>query len=400
MLPLIGASGVLDLSLLYGLSGLATFSRVTTGTYLSSGTILTAAANVPRFEAPGLLLEPQSTNLIAYSVLDAGTHWFYTNATGTANAAIAPDGTTTACAVADNATSGAHTAQMSFAAVSGTVYTVSCLVKAGTATVVQLGLPSATFSGLFYANFNLSSGTVGTSNTPATITPIGNGWYLVSITATATATASSSLNILLTNSNPSAARSVSYVGSGQSLYVWGGQAEALGGVTSVIPTAGSTVTRALDALSLNLARLPWWQTAAGCSLALECDVLTNTPTATVLFGVCGAGGFAAGCNYVAVSGGNINAVPIGGTASGYAALPAPGATLKAAMSIVSGGAVGFAVNGVALSSGSCPAQPLLTTLSILQPPWSLGSGTWNGHAHRLRLWNYPLTAAQLAQVTT
>lgn len=52
------------------IGGAATFARASTGTFLDPGTgkLTSAAAGAPRFEAAGLLIEPQATNKVAYTL--------------------------------------------------------------------------------------------------------------------------------------------------------------------------------------------------------------------------------------------------------------------------------------------------------------------------------------------
>ena len=85
-------------------TNLITFSRASTGTYVDSdGLIKTAVADAPRFdhdpvtgESLGLLIEEERTNLFTYSEEFDDATWLKSNATVTANDAVAPDGTSTA----------------------------------------------------------------------------------------------------------------------------------------------------------------------------------------------------------------------------------------------------------------------------------------------------------------
>ena len=72
--------------------------------------------------------------------------------------------------------------------VSGTTYTFSALVKAGTQRYIQLTAPGAQFVSK-YANFDLQDGVVGSLSAGSTssITSYGNGWFLVSWTVAAAA---------------------------------------------------------------------------------------------------------------------------------------------------------------------------------------------------------------------
>jgi len=225
--------------------------------------MITAPVSTPRqdhnpaspFQPIGLLMEESKANLITYSVLDGGTNWTYAadNTVGTPYAATAPDGTTLAASLADNSTSGQHytTPAATIAVTSGTTYAFSVFVKPGTATDVQLALPSPPFPAITgsyeYTNFNITSGTVVNGCTSCgAIQALSNGWYRLSMTATASSSASMAPVIAFTNNSTSATGGVpSYVGSGEYLYLWGAQFEQTA-LTSYIPTAGASVTRGED----------------------------------------------------------------------------------------------------------------------------------------------------------
>jgi hypothetical protein len=98
--------------------------------------------NIPRLDyslgsCPNILLEPQRTNLMLRSEeFDNATSWTPQNITLTANSSASPSGVTNAETIADNVTLGAHNI---FAAAgnrptstSGTTYTYSAFIKAGT----------------------------------------------------------------------------------------------------------------------------------------------------------------------------------------------------------------------------------------------------------------------------
>lgn len=246
-------SGVLDPHI--------TFTRASTARYFNSaGTLQAAATNAPRFDynpstlqPNGLLIEEARTNVAPVSVPDT-TNWTQTNATLTINSAIAPDGTTTATLAVDNATSGSHTltAVGTFSYVSGTNYSFSIFAKAASARGLQVFTAGAPFATNPYANFDLTSGTVGTSaGVGASMQNVGNGWWRCTMVGLASSsTSATSFVVCLTGNNNSAVRSVSYVGSGTGLYIWGAQTEAGAFPTSYIPTAGAAATRAADVATL------------------------------------------------------------------------------------------------------------------------------------------------------
>lgn len=236
-----------------------TFSRSTTGArYNASGTLESIVTNAPRFDydpatlaLKGVLIEPQRTNL-AFGPFSSQLLTVYTNV------AVSPDGTSNAYQAIDAAASGTHYAYTNggslIAYVSGTGYTCSAYLKAGTASVVQMTFPTAAFGSGQYANFDLSAGVVAASSgVTASIAAAGNGWFRCSITASATASASAGGQVfVMTNNNGSAARLPSYLGTGQSFYVFGPQLEIGSSVSSYIPTTSSAVTRAADQLSLTV----------------------------------------------------------------------------------------------------------------------------------------------------
>src|SRR4029078_473552 len=100
----------------------AVFTRASVGTYYnSSGVLVSAAINTPRFDydpvtlqLKGLLLEDASTNVMLNSGDAGNASWVKSNNVAvapvvTSNQAIAPDGTTTAARVVFPAVSAAST---------------------------------------------------------------------------------------------------------------------------------------------------------------------------------------------------------------------------------------------------------------------------------------------------
>ena len=79
-----------------------TFTRASTATYVDrSGVVRPSAVNQPRSNEHGLLIEHQRTNLLLHSTDLSNAVWGLNSGGGnsitrTANAAIAPDGNTTA----------------------------------------------------------------------------------------------------------------------------------------------------------------------------------------------------------------------------------------------------------------------------------------------------------------
>lgn len=222
----------------------------------SSGNIVSASA--PRFGytnagvSRGIIIEPAATNT-TYPSNDVGA-WDQVNnfvaASSTSNQTAGPDGTTSAAKFSEDTSTSSHfggpTGVTSFTSVP---WTTSIYLKAGTATVAQLlvGSPASTA----YANFNLSTGAVGTTGNGATagIESAGNGWYRCWISYTPSAVSTSGLFICLANNNTSAIRTPNYTGTGAYIYAWGAQVELGTGPTTLIPTTSANVTRSADNVS-------------------------------------------------------------------------------------------------------------------------------------------------------
>ena len=140
------------------------------------------------------------------------------------NTAADPFGMVTADKLIESSANAAHYLSTQAQSVTvGVTYTISIYAKAAERSVIQI-VPSGTTFGTSFANFDLSNGTLGSSNgvTTKKIVSVGNGWYFCSISVTATATVSTGpANFALQNS-PSAARVAAYQGDGTSgVYIWG-----------------------------------------------------------------------------------------------------------------------------------------------------------------------------------
>jgi hypothetical protein len=248
----------------------------------------TAASGVARFdhnpttfESLGLLIEEQRTNLLTYSEQFDNAAWTKTRSSITANTIVAPDGTLTGDKLVEDttATSSHVLIRSSISFTSGTVYTISAYVKAAERTSLRL-LFGVGFSASPAAFFNISTGVISANpsgnSSSASIAPVGNGWYRVSVTATADSTTSVGefTATLVTGTN-----TVSYTGDGYSgIFIWGAQLESGSFSTSYIQTVASQVTRAADAASMTGANFSSWYRADEGTLYAESS--TYSPTAT------------------------------------------------------------------------------------------------------------------------
>ena len=160
------------------------------------------------------------------------------------NAIISPTGTSTADKIIANTTNGFHALRQFSSVTNGLSYTQSIYAKAGEYSVLQL-ITSTGFdgSGLFYRNFILSNGSLGNGTLPAAITPVGNGWYRISVTATATSTnAVGRFNMNVLNAD-TASPNPAYTGDGTSgLFLWGAQLEQSATAGPYVPTTTAAAT--------------------------------------------------------------------------------------------------------------------------------------------------------------
>lgn len=157
-------------------------------------------------------------NLLTYSEQFDNAAWTKTNATVTANAAVAPDGTTTAdkLIVNNGATNGRP--QQAVTTANATVYTVSCYAKAAEWGFIRFRIAEDLAQSVW---FDLTAGAVGTREagwSSASIQSVGNGWYRCSATHTTVGTSVTYRFI------PESADNNSATGDGTSgILIWGAQ---------------------------------------------------------------------------------------------------------------------------------------------------------------------------------
>ena len=197
----------------------------------STGTFTTLTAQTESINGTGM-------NLVLYS--QNYSFWNPTALTVTANSTTAPDATNTASLLTANGSAAQH--YIFQAGTAGTINsfyprTFSIYLKAGTNNFAQVLYGSDVNA---YANFDLSTGALGTvgSTVTATITSAGSGWYRCSVT-TSSSLAAQNVYILIA-SGTSAARFESNSLS-TTIYSWGAQFEYGSTVKPYLVTTTSVV---------------------------------------------------------------------------------------------------------------------------------------------------------------
>lgn len=172
-------------------------------------------------------------NLLTYSEQFDNAAWTKTNlnTTGTpayVNVAVAPDGTTTADKLIANTTSGLHFYRQNIATLAGS-YTMSVYAKAAEYTGLWLSMDGGSNYGLFtLTGAGTATATIGT----ATITAVGNGWYLCTHTATRVA---GTAVLFFAAANPPG--TLSFAGNdSDGILLWGADFRAANDIASGIPS--------------------------------------------------------------------------------------------------------------------------------------------------------------------
>jgi hypothetical protein len=242
--PAVKPSLMLDFANTKRLDPRVTFTRATTGTYYDGVTTAKAEEN--------LHIKSQEFDDSA---------WQKTGVSVTADSTTAPDGTSTAELIAEDATSATHQITGNAtnnrpSVISGQIYAFSVFLKKGTGAtapdIFQVSWGGAGFSTNAYVNFNLSTGTVSASGADAsnaTITSVGSSWYRCSFTATATSSVASSIGLFFVQNNGSATRAPSYTGvTTADVFAWGAQVEQRSSVTSYTATTTQAITNYIPVL--------------------------------------------------------------------------------------------------------------------------------------------------------
>lgn len=233
----------------------STYTRTGSASGLAlAGTLQAFAANAPQRTDRGLALEPARTNAAIQSQAFSNAAWALTVATITDTVTTAPDGTTTAARFLASVGVSAHQLYETVVATNvtaGQTQSQSWFLKFDTHRYVQVSMFGGPFNNQCWANVDLVDGVLGTVGTSATatLTALGSGWYLATITCAVTTTGSSGAFIGLIPAATSG-RAASFVAVGtEAVFVWGAQMEIGANPSSYIPTSGTEATRGLPVLT-------------------------------------------------------------------------------------------------------------------------------------------------------
>ena len=190
------------------------------------------------------VLRGTGTNFITYSEQFNNAAWTKASSSVSADTSVAPNGTTTADTITFTGGGTLSRVIQNCGATTGVTYTQSWYVKLGTQNYVQLLWGGSSFSTAFYANFDISLGTVPFvgSGASAAITSVGSGWYRISLTSAATATSASDLNCQLCAIDSTAAgRAANLTASNTTIIAWGAQVEIASSVGTYLQTTTTAI---------------------------------------------------------------------------------------------------------------------------------------------------------------
>lgn len=392
-----------------------TFTRSTTATFVgSNGLIQTAAINAPRFDydpatlAPkGLLIEEQRTNITPYSAATSA-NWSATGGTIANTGKLSPDGSANMLLFTEDTANSTHACFVNgipTVIVSGTTYTASIYLAAGTRRYVNVnagGYGSAWGVTVDTTNWTFNGYSVGGGLfQSATITAVGNGIYRVTVTGNQFAGGGIPAYVVVGGSlvTPAVRADTAYLGTGATFYAWGAQFESGSFATSYIPTVASTVTRSADASRMTGANFTSWYNATQGSLLIEASS-PSPPAGTTFAGAIIDGAPLTNAVRVQRSATNVAQVVIGsgGVNSASSTSSWPVNTVRKLVA-----AYGSAGNGAAFNSslltitGNTP--PVSGSLALWIGSNSGVGNTLNGHVRSIRYYPLRLTNAELQAFT-
>jgi hypothetical protein len=224
-----------------------------------AGTLVQFAANQLRITDKGLLVEDARTNLCDSSQdMSNVTYWSRNNVTATANAAVAPDGTTTATKIIQDAGGGnlQHEAYNALPAGTAVPYSCSVYLKAAELNFGFLKANVNHISSVITLVVNLTTGASSTNNFggvtgfSSSVEALANGWFRLTMTFDDVVANNFIACGPLTTFTPtySSGNPTDTSTGTNGIYAWGAQEEIGSFASSYIPTTTTSVTRAADVI--------------------------------------------------------------------------------------------------------------------------------------------------------
>lgn len=382
-----------------------TFTRASTATFIgSNGLIQSAAINTPRFDhdpvtlaCKGLLIEESRTNLTTQS--SNASVWTSANGTVTNNGSTtAPDGSS------NGFLGGIGTASLitlPTSSVTG-LHTASVFLKRNNTDWVRVQVAQGSFAHAVNFWVNLATGAAGAlsvaAGTPtslsAQVTPFGDSWYRISITASYPATSYLTLTIISATADNNTTRV-----SGSIYEIWGAQLEAGSFPTSYIPTTTTAAPRSADVCSITDADFTSFYNPSEGTVSLQATSLMATATAgnrTFLSFTDGGYTNQQGI-YKTVNSSNLN-TPIGSGVGTAVGTITQGVAFKVAVAFQpSNSAASF--NGGAAATVSSAAVVGINKLE-LRDPTGAPSGHPSCHIAQIQYFRKRLPNTELQSLTT
>jgi hypothetical protein len=232
----------------------------------------------------GFLAEDSSINLQVYSSQFDNAAWAKSDIGVDADQAVAPDGTTTADALTDDSTNGAHFLYDDFSASAGQTV-ASVFVKAGDQSWFAIRNLTATATAWFDVSSCATGSTDGDADSVGAIS-YGSGWCRVYMEHTTTADPHQ-LRLYAADGD----NDYTYSGTGgTAIYLWGAQVEAARYPSTPVTTTTAAATRLADKLKyaggLNLGG----ENRGKGAVAMQILCPSYTPSTTVFWATSDGGG--------------------------------------------------------------------------------------------------------------
>lgn len=235
---------------------MAVFTRASVGYYDDAdGVLKSALSDTPRVNydstnlllAPSLLQESAGTNLFTYSEQLDHANWTKTSLPITANARVAPDGTTTMDLAIPAAAASVHSFAQSPTLAANSSYVASVYAAANGYSWVIVEFYTGTAS--TFASIDVLNGVAGTVDSALTVV-IGSlrkdGTRRIAVSGVTAASGTPTIKFYVSSAN----NTTSFTGNGFSgIYFWGMNVLLGTSLTSYIQTVAAAVTRAADVLT-------------------------------------------------------------------------------------------------------------------------------------------------------